>query len=200
MAIKGNIQMERHSKKLYVKLLFVSIFLLFAGIIEAADDSGVMNANLMNFLTPQYNKKTQKLECIITGTNAKTVGSGYLLSNVVLKLIGKDGKSIQAVITTPSALYDKATGFISGDKWIKLESLEYDAQGVGFDASQITGTLHIRKDVKLTIKNSSGKSSFNMGIGSPNKSDNKSEVKSTSKDKSEMKDNSSKTPENKINE
>ncbi|MCP4180073.1 MAG: LPS export ABC transporter periplasmic protein LptC [bacterium] len=208
--------MEQHSKKLYVKLFITSIILLFALAAKAADESGLMNANLMNFMTPQYNKKTQKLECIITGTDAKTVGSAYLLSNVVLKLIGKDGKSIQAVITTPKALYNQATGFISGNKWIKLQALEYDAQGVGFDASQITETLHIRNDVKLTIKNSGNKSSLNMGTGPTDDGNSKPEgqkfktktketpqtatAKNIPKNKSDIKNNLSQTPEDKANE
>ncbi|HJO92128.1 MAG TPA: hypothetical protein QF753_01900 [Victivallales bacterium] len=214
--------MERHSKKLYVKLFFTYIFLFFALTVKAADESGVMDANLLTFHTPQFNKKTNKLEAIISGTDAETVGSGYRLHNVVLQLIGKDGKSIEAVITTPIALYNQATGFISGDKWIKLKSLEYEAQGIGFDASQATDTLHIRSHVKLTIKNT-GKKSSALDMGTDSSSNNKNnsknktspittDLKTTSKtatdsedsentlkDKSDIKNNTSQTPEDKTN-
>ena len=71
-------------------------------------------------------------------------------------MIGQDGHTITGVLTTPEAVYNRVTKFISGNGNIEFESLQCTAKGVGFDMSQLSKTLHIRKDVRLNLKTTEG--------------------------------------------
>ena len=132
----------------------------------AVSNVGDITASMRSFVKPQYNEKTLLLEYVLTGTDAKTEGGVIEINNARIEIIGADGKTIRGVLTTPVAFYNQTTQFIKGDKAIKFESLSFDADGIGFDASQIAQTLHIRKNVKLVIKSTEDlKSQFAIGKG-----------------------------------
>jgi len=116
------------------------------------DSSAVLSGAMVDFTKPFYNPKTNQLEYIITGKDAKIDGAVYKIYGVKIQIIGDDGKAVVRVISTPEAEYNQATGFISGDKKITFESLECDATGIGFDANQVLETIHIRNDVKIILK------------------------------------------------
>jgi len=131
-------------------IAFVLCFSL--SVITYSAEEGIATATMKNFVKPQFNDQTKKLEYILTGTDAKTSGALVQINNVRLELIGGDGKTVKAVITTPQAFYNQATNFVISDKSVKYTSMAFDAEGVGFDASQVTQTMHIRKQVKMTLK------------------------------------------------
>ena len=146
------------------KVFIITAILVCFYTVSNADD---FTASMRNFVKPHYNEKTHLLEHVLTGTNAKkTEGAVIEITNARIELIGEDGKTVRAVLTTPVAFYNQTTQFITGDQAIKFESLSFDADGIGFDASQIAETLHIRKNVKLVIKSTKDiKSQFALGKG-----------------------------------
>ncbi len=117
------------------------------------DSSAILSGAMVDFTKPFYNPKTNQLEYIITGKDAKIDGALYKIYGVKIQIIGDAGKAVVRIISTPEAEYNQATGFISGDKKITFESLECDATGIGFDANQTLETIHIRNDVKIIFKN-----------------------------------------------
>lgn len=144
--------------------IFIIAALLGVFFVYTVSNGEDITASMRNFVKPQYNEKTHLLEYVLTGTDAKTEGSIIEISNARIEIIGADGKTVKAVLTTPLAFYNQNTQFITGEKFIKFESLSFDADGVGFDASQVAQTLHIRKNVKLVIKSTEDiKSQFAVG-------------------------------------
>lgn len=124
-----------------------------------------ITASMRNFVKPHYNEKTHLLEYVLTGTDAKREGGLIQIINARIQIIGADGKTVKAVLTTPVAFYNETTHFMSGDQTIKLESLCFDADGIGFDASQAARTLHIKRNVKLVIKSTEEDIKLQFAIG-----------------------------------
>ena len=158
MVTEGNRGMGFINSKIFIIIALLGVFFYSVG---KAED---ITASMRNFVKPQYNDKTHLLEYVLTGTDASMEGGIIEITNARIEIIGVDGKTVRAVITTPVAFYNQATQFITGDKFIKFESLSFDADGVGFDVSQIAQTLHIRKNMKLVIKSTEDiKSQFAVG-------------------------------------
>lgn len=148
--------MELYNRKIFRPGLIITLLLIFSlfsvSFSIKAKKSPLLKGTLKNFITPKYNEKTNKLEYILSGKNAESVGSFIKIDDVRLEIIGEDGKSVEAIIETPEAYYDRAADFVKGDKKIKFKSLQFDAKGVGFSISQNTEKIHIRNDVKLILK------------------------------------------------
>ena len=149
--------MEQFIKKIYSGffLIFfdVMLFMILNLIIisPAMAESGFENVSMKKFISPKYNEKTEKLEYILTGTNAQTVGAFIKITDVRIDMVGPDGKSINNVITTPEAFFNRATEIVRSDKPIKYQSLPAIIDGVGFDCNMKTQLFHIRKNVKMLI-------------------------------------------------
>ena len=158
MAVKGNREMGFTNSKIFI---ITALLWMCFHTLSKADD---ITASMRNFVKPHYNEKTHLLEYVLTGTDAKTEGGVIEIINARIEIIGADGKTVRAVLTTPIAFYNQTTQFITGDQAIKFESLSFDADGIGFDASQAGQTLHIRKNVKLIVKSTEDiKSQFALG-------------------------------------
>ena len=130
-------------------MLFVFVVnFAYAGI----EGNESVNVEMKNFIKPQYNEKTHMLEYILMGDSARTEGALIRVSDATIKFIGADGKSVTGVLSSPEIFYNQSTRFISGNQPIHFRSEGFDADGVGFDASQVSDSLHLRKDVKLVIR------------------------------------------------
>lgn len=158
MVVEGDREMGFINSKIFIITALLGV--CFYTVSKAED----VTASMRNFVKPQYNEKTHLLEYVITGTDAKTEGGVIEIINARIEIIGADGKTVRAVLTSPIAFYNQTTQFITGDQSIKFESLSFDADGIGFDASQAAQTLHIRKNVKLVVKSTEDiKSQFAIG-------------------------------------
>ena len=142
--------MGRCNKKIF-KITLFSLSLAICGTVLADGASQLQDAELKTFMVPKYNLETKKLEYILTGKDAETVGTLVKIVDAKLEVLGKDGKSIDIVITTPEAFYDRVADTVKGDKDVHYRSLQMDADGVGFNVSNLNKTIHIEKDVKMWI-------------------------------------------------
>ena len=157
MAFKGTRKMERNYTKLF-KIIFICILAAVGANLSADNTSQLQNIDMKTFMVPKYNINTKKLEYILTGKNAQTVGTLVKIDDAKLEAIGKDGKSIDIVITTPEAFYDRVADNVKGDKDVHYRSLQMDADGVGFVVNNLNKTIHIDKNVKMWIyQNGRGK-------------------------------------------
>ena len=150
MVIKGTGKMGNTSIKICT-VLGLMILTLFSAVMMADNASQLQNAESKAFITPKFNEVTNKLEYILTGENGETVGTLLKIDDARLEIIGNDGKSIDIVITSPEAFYDRVADYIKGDKDVHYRSLKMDGDGVGFRMSNVNKTLHILHDVKLII-------------------------------------------------
>ena len=142
--------MGRCNKKIF-KIILFSLSLAICGTVLADGASQLQDAELKTFMVPKYNLETKKLEYILTGKDAETIGTLVKINDAKLEVLGKEGKSIDIVITTPEAFYDRVADTIKGDKDVHYRSLQMDADGVGFNVSNLNKTIHIEKDVKMWI-------------------------------------------------
>jgi hypothetical protein len=142
--------MGRFNSRIYAGLII--FFMCFSSCILLGDSaSQLQDAELKTFMTPKYNPETKKLEYILTGKNAETVGTLIRIEDARLEIIGPDGNSITTVITTPEAYYDRVADYVKGYKPVHYRSLQMDGDGIGFRLSNIDKKLTIDKDVKLFI-------------------------------------------------
>lgn len=144
--------MERNSSKiLKYGTLFLFVFSAYCSFAGISGNESV-NVEMKNFIKPQYNEKTHLLEYVLTGAFARTEGALIRITDAKIEFVGAAGNNVTGVLTSPEIFYNQSTQFISGNQPIHFRSDGFDADGIGFDASQVSDSLHIRKDVKLTIR------------------------------------------------
>ncbi|NOY75180.1 MAG: hypothetical protein GXP32_05240 [Kiritimatiellaeota bacterium] len=107
---------------------------------------------LFKLKLPVYQNDSPVPVAILYADEAKPIGINFELKGVKLDWIGVSVSDVKGVVTTPSAVYDRSTNLISGNKWIKYRSKEMDLDGIGFDIDQAAQTIHLRSEVKVTIK------------------------------------------------
>lgn len=122
------------------------------GVFAALEGSDTVNIEMKDFIKPQYDQNTHLLQYILFGEYAKTEGAIIRVTNAKIDFFGEDGKTVTAILKSPEIFYNQTTEFISGNKPIHYRAEGFDADGVGFDASMISESLHVRKDVTLIIK------------------------------------------------
>ena len=142
--------MGKFNNKIFTGLIIFSV-VFFSSMLLGDPNSQLQDVELKSFITPKYNAETKKLEYILTGKNAETVGTFIKIEDVKIVIIGSDGESITTVITTPEAFYDRVADYIKGEKPVHYRSLKMDGDGIGFRYNNVTKVLHINKDVELTI-------------------------------------------------
>jgi len=145
--------MGRIGEKMFFCLIIVCFLVPFAT--KSAEMEGA-NVVMKVFKLPQYNKDTKALEFIIYGDKAITVGVLVNLENVKVEMLEGDIEKIKGTVTSPTAVYDRATKIIKGDDVVHLSSPEMDAEGVGFDSDYEKQIIHIRSKVKVTLKGDLG--------------------------------------------
>jgi hypothetical protein len=178
--------MEQFNKKIYSGPSLTFFYLALIAMLNLlplssviAAESGFENVSMKKFISPKYNEETNKLEFILTGKAAKTIGAFIKITFVKLDIIGSEGKNITGVVTTPEAFFNRATQIIKGDKPIHYQSLAATIDGVGFDCSMKTQLLHIRKNVRMLI--TSTEAVKNQSDASPIQTDNTSEAQTITK-------------------
>ncbi len=139
-------------ERIIIQIFTLNTFLFLILISCYSNNQELNNSYMENFFRPHFNDKTKKLEYILTGENARFKEGLLELDNLNIKFIDTDGQSIKSKMTTSKAYYNHFNGFLSSDKKIKYLSIPFDIEGVGFDASNLMKTIHIRKDVKIIIK------------------------------------------------
>ena len=150
--------MERFNKKIYSGipltvfcLILIAILSLFSFSSAIAEVNGLTNMSMKDFVSPKYSETTKKLQYILTGKRAQTVGAFLKITDARIDVIGKYGKKVTSIVTTPEAFYNQETQIIKGDKPIHYQSLGTVIDGVGFDCNMKTQLLHIRNNVKMLI-------------------------------------------------
>lgn len=144
--------MGKYTSKI-LKYVLISLAVMLANFSFAGiEGNDSINVEMKNFIKPQYDEKTHTLEYVLMGDYAKTEGALIRITNARIEFIGADGKSVTGILTSPEIFYNQSTQFISGNQPIHFRSDGFDADGVGFDASQVSDSLHLRKDVKLVIR------------------------------------------------
>lgn len=63
-----------------------------------------------------------------------------------------DKQHTAALIAAPDAVFDRAKQSIKGDKQIYFRSPSIDIDGEGFDGDHTSKTIHIRKNVHMTVR------------------------------------------------
>ena len=166
MVIEGKRYMGRNSFKILKLSLLLLFILKSVNLLAVIEGSDTVNIEMKDFIMPQYDPNTHLLKYILYGEYSKTEGSIIRVINARIEFFGVDGSTITAILTSPEMFYNQSTGFISGNKSLKYKSEGFDADGIGFDASMASESLHVRKDVTLVVKSfdESGTSiDFNQG-------------------------------------
>jgi len=150
--------MEQINDKVHSRNFLTLIFSLIVSLLcisfypsVYAQGDGVYNVSLNQFTIPKYNEKTNKLEYILSGEKAISVGAFIKMSEVRIEFIGGNGYDIIGVITTPVAFFSQASDLAQGDKPIHYQSLDLEVDGIGFDCNLKTQLLHIRRKVILVL-------------------------------------------------
>jgi hypothetical protein len=164
--------MGRFNKKIYSGKLLVPCFLTLSSILSlfsfssaAAESEEFEKVTMKKFISPKFNAKATKLEYLISGKNARTIGAFVKIDDAKIEMISEDGKNVTSVVTTPEAFYNRTTEKIKGDKPIHYQSLTAIIDGVGFDSDLKKKFLHIRRNVKMLI------TSMDEALGKKDKSD-----------------------------
>ena len=149
----GKLAMGRINEKIFIFLILLSFLLPFVAKTAEMEDANVV---LTDFKLPEYNKDTKALEFIVYGDKARTVGVLVNLEGVKIEMLENDIKKVKGTVTSPTAVYDRATKIVKGDEEVHLRSPEMDADGVGFDSDYEKQIIHIRSKVKVTLKGDLG--------------------------------------------
>lgn len=173
--------MGKYNSKILKHLILLIFMLVLTPSFAGIEGNDSVNVEMKNFIKPQYNEKTHLLEYVLTGDFARTEGALIRVTNARIEFIGADGRSVTGILTSPEIFYNQSTQFINGNQPIHFRSEGFDADGIGFDASQVSDSLHIRKDVKLVIRSfdqsgysfalNSGKTDTQRSVDSGLKSD-----------------------------
>lgn len=139
--------MDGTFKKIYLLIFVLTVFPFINSF--GGDEPSV---ELSCFKLPEYNKDTKKLDYIVYGDKARTVNVMVMLEDMKVEWIGTDISDVKATISTPKAEYDRATKIIRGDDKVHFRSPEMDADGVGFDVDHEKQMIHIRSNVRVTLK------------------------------------------------
>lgn len=142
--------MVESNGKIYRIAVIVFIFLMQA--VSGWGAEQTEKVTLFHLKLPVYQNDSAVPVVILYADEAKPIGINFELKGVELDWLGVAVSDVRGVVTTPSAVYDRSNNLITGNQWIKYRSKEMDLDGVGFDIDQIKQTIHIRSDVKVTIK------------------------------------------------
>ena len=139
------------SSKIYRLKAFLALFLIIAVNVTlfAKEDIGGV---FYRVVFPFYQERGDLPLVILRCEKAKPIGIRVEMEGVTLEWIGDSIKDIKGVIKTPSAVYDKNTQQVTGNKKITYRSSAMDLDGVGFDIDQVKQLIHIRSDVKVVLK------------------------------------------------
>ncbi len=105
-----------------------------------------------NIRVPIYQGNSVLPASILTAEEARPVGTKIELKGVKLNWIGDAISDVRGVVTTPSAVCNRATKQVYGSEWVKYRSDALDLDGVGFDIDQVKQIIHVRSQVKVVIK------------------------------------------------
>ena len=163
--------------------------LLAAFPLHGAETTDMANARLSDFKLPQYNEAGKLvfilygksgyaaginifLENVLINlvqSNIKDIDAVRDLQHLDVYPLGSPAATITkfwadksycaALIYTSSAVYDRSTKTIKGDKDIHFRSQFLDIDGKGFDTDYNSKTIHIRKNVRIEIRQ------FTTGLG-----------------------------------
>lgn len=144
--------MGTYRRQLYGGVALASALSLFAfAVFPAMAQNELGEVTIENFRTAEFNEKSGKPEFILYGKEARSEGVLVHMRDVRVELLGEDGKTLKAVITTPEADYDRADKVVRGKREVKCVASNLRAEGVGFDAREKTQMVHIRGQVKAWI-------------------------------------------------
>ena len=128
----------------------LAAFLCGAATLSARDDTAKISVDGVR--VPIYQGDSSVPVVILDAEHARPVGTRFELKGVRLQWLGDSVADVRGVVTTPTAVYDRATKKITGDEWIKYRSAPMDLDGVGFDIDQVRQIIHIRTRVKVVLK------------------------------------------------
>ena len=126
------------------------LFLALCASVVAKENDAEFSAD--NIRVPIYQGKSILPVSILTAKEARPVGTRIELKGVRLDWIGDSISDIRGVVTTPSAIYNRATKQVYGSEWVKYRSEAMDLDGVGFDIDQMEQMIHVRSQVRVVIK------------------------------------------------
>jgi len=177
---------------------FSILLLLLTGTFMVRGESDTTSAKLSDFKLPQYDKEGKLIFILygkggnsaginiflenvlidLVKSNIKDIDlvkdfqdlKIYPLQESTSNIIAfwKDKPHCTAIITAPLAVFDRSSRTVKGDREIKFRSLFLDIDGEGFDGDYDSKTLHIRKNVRMTVRTQfadMGGSARKSGVG-----------------------------------
>ncbi|MDD3117742.1 MAG: hypothetical protein PHQ27_01060 [Victivallales bacterium] len=158
------------------------LLLSTAAALPGAESSDMGNAKLTDFKLPQYseggklvfilygesgyaagiNVFLEKVVIDLVQSSIKDIDSVHDLQGVELYPLGTSAAEIAAfwadkpyaaaLIYSPTAVFDRSTNTIKGDRDVHFRSRLLDIDGEGFDGDYQSKTIHIRKNVQIEIR------------------------------------------------
>ncbi len=174
-----------------IRFIIMLLMLAAAGVVRGESDSA--SAKLSDFKLPQYDKDgklifilygkggnsaginifLEKVLIDLVQSNIKDIdtvkdfqnleiyGLEEPTANIIKFWAGKPHSA--AVITTPSAIFDRSTQTVKGDREIHFRSSFLDIDGEGFDGDHQAKTLHIRKNVRMVVRSQLARMTMSAG-------------------------------------
>jgi hypothetical protein len=140
-----------NSKIYWLKTFSVLFFITILHITLLGKDE-MAGSTAFRLVLPFYQDNSVLPLVVLRCEKAKPIGIRVEMEGVTLDWIGDSIKDIKGVIKTPSAVYDKNTQKVTGNKKITYRSGAMDLDGVGFDIDQVKQIVHVRSKVKVVLK------------------------------------------------
>ena len=138
--------------KIYRLKTLLLLFLISTLHITLSAKDEMAGSTAYRLVLPFYQDNGALPLVILRCEKAKPIGIRVEMEGVTLDWIGDTIKDIKGVIETPSAVYDKNTQKVTGNKKITYRSSAMDLDGVGFDIDQVKQIVHIRSKVKVVLR------------------------------------------------
>lgn len=144
--------MGSDNRKIFCLGISFALFLFSVVDIHGGDENSASKLRAEKIIVPIYQEGKAIPAIILYGDEAKPIGVRFEMKGVKVVWLGESIKDIRGTVRTPKAIYNQSTKMVAGNEEISYRSKEVDIDGVGFDIDQEKQIIHIRSEVKVTLK------------------------------------------------
>jgi len=130
----------------------ILILSLFSVVNIHGGENSASKIEAEKIIVPIYQEGKATPAIILYGDEAKPIGVRFEMKGVKVVWLGESINDVRGTVKTPKAIYNQSTKMVAGNEEITYRSKEVDIDGVGFDIDQEKQIIHIRSEVKVTLK------------------------------------------------
>ena len=144
--------MGSNNRKIFFLGINIALCLFSVVDIYGEDENSASKLKAEKIIVPIYQDGKAIPAIILYGDEAKPIGVRFEMKGVKVVWLGESIKDVKGTVKTPKAIYNQSTKMVAGNEQITYRSKEVDIDGVGFDIDQEKQVIHIRSEVKVTLK------------------------------------------------